>query len=296
MLSQIRRVLFSAILLATTALLSGCHYVLLQPKGIIAADEKNLMILATGLMLLVVIPVIALTYGVAWRYREKNEVAHYDPEWSHSNLIEVICWSIPCIIILILGTLTWTSSHSLDPYRPLTGYAAKPITIEAIALDWKWLFIYPDQGIATVNEINFPVGVPVDFKITAEGAMNSFMIPQLAGQIYAMAGMRTQLHLVADEPGDFTGLSANFSGNGFSDMTFAVHAGTVNEFNAWVNGVKKSSNVLNFSQYQNLVQPTEKQPVTYFSKVTPDLFDDVVMKAMMPMTMTDNNNAMKTQM
>lgn len=296
MLNQIRRVLLSAFVLINALLLSGCHYALLQPKGIIAADEKNLLILATGLMLLVVVPVIALTYVVAWRYRETNTAAHYDPEWSHSNLIEVICWSIPCIIILILGTITWRSSHSLDPYRPLSGYAAKPITIEAIALDWKWLFIYPDQGIATVNEINFPVGVPVDFKITAEGAMNSFMIPQLAGQIYAMAGMRTQLHLVADQPGDFTGLSANFSGNGFSDMTFAVHAGSMNEFNAWVSSVKKSTNVLNFSEYQTLVQPSEKQAVTYFSKVSPDLFDDVIMKAMMPMSLTDNNNAMQTQM
>jgi cytochrome o ubiquinol oxidase subunit 2 len=296
MLSQIRRVLFSVFILFTVVCLSGCHYALLQPKGIIAADEKNLLILATGLMLLVVIPVIALTYVVAWRYRESNQTAHYDPEWSHSNLIEVVCWSIPCIIILILGTITWRSSHTLDPYRPLSGYAAKPITIEAIALDWKWLFIYPEQGIATVNEINFPVGVPVDFKITAEGAMNSFMIPQLAGQIYAMAGMRTQLHLVADQPGDFTGMSANFSGDGFSDMTFAVHVGSAADFNTWVSAVKKSSNVLNFSQYAHLVQPSEKQPVTYFSKVTPELFDDVIMKSMMPMPMTDNNNAMQTQM
>jgi cytochrome o ubiquinol oxidase subunit 2 len=290
--SDIRRILLVLLSLVSTVLLSGCHYALLEPKGMIAADEKNLMILALGLMLLVVVPVIALTYGVAWRYRASNTKADYQPEWSHSHLLEIICWSIPCVIILILGTITWRTSHTLDPYRPLSGYAAKPLTIEAIALDWKWLFIYPEQGIATINEIDIPVGVPVDFKISAEGAMNSFMIPQLAGQIYAMAGMRTQLHLIASEAGEFTGLSTNFSGNGFSDMNFPVHVNSQTDFDAWVKKVKQASNALTFARYQTLTSPSEKQPVIYFSNVSPNLFEDVVMKAMMPISTTDNNNTM----
>src|SRR5579883_866864 len=220
---KIRQVLSTVTCLGFALLLTGCKLTMLEPKGIIATDEKHILLTSALLMLIVVIPVIILTFAFAWRYRESNTKATYSPEWSHSTLLEVICWSVPCLIIVILSVITWQSSHRLDPYKPLAE-DSKTLTIQAISLEWKWLFIYPDQNIATVNYVQFPVGVPVRFLISAEGPMNSFQIPQLAGQIYAMAGMQTKLHLMADEPGDYQGLSTNFTGDGFSDMTFTARA------------------------------------------------------------------------
>ena len=200
-----RNFLSLTLVLSLSLLLNGCNnLVLLNPKGIIAADEKHILIFSVLLMLLIVIPVIFMVFAIAWRYRASNEKAKYEPEWSHSTLLEVIWWSIPCVIIGILGAITWTSTHRLDPYQALN-HPAKPITIQAISLEWKWLFIYPEQNIASINYIQFPVDVPVRFLISAEGPMNSFQIPQLAGQIYAMAGMKTKLHLIANAPGEYRG-------------------------------------------------------------------------------------------
>lgn len=184
------------------ALLSGCQGGILDPKGQIAAEQKSLILTATALMLLVVIPVIVMTLVFAWKYRAGNKEAAYEPKWSHSTKIEVVVWLIPCIIIAFLATLTWKSTHKLDPYRPLES-DKKAIQVQVVALNWKWLFIYPEQQIASVNELVFPADTPVSFKITSDAAMNSFFIPQLGGQIYAMAGMQTQLHLIANEPGTY---------------------------------------------------------------------------------------------
>lgn len=279
--------------LLSALILSGCDYTLMNPQGMIAADEKRILIIAVLLMLIVVIPVIVMTLLFSWRYRENNTNASYAPEWSHSNLIEVVCWSIPCIIIIILGIITWNSSHRLDPYRPLNS-TEKPIVIQAIAYDWKWLFIYPEQKIATVNYVQFPVGVPVKFLITANGAMNAFQIPHLAGQIYAMAGMRTKLHLIADKTGDYPGFSANFSGDGFADMKFTAHVSTKEGFAAWVKTVKQSPIMLTASEYSKLEKPSANNPVQYYSSVNKDIFETVVMKSMMPVK--DINNVCNTKL
>jgi len=263
------------------ALLSGCEKGVLYPKGMIATDERDLMITAILLMLIVVIPVFFMTFWFAWKYRESNTKAKYTPDWAHSNKLEAIVWTIPCIIIIILGTITWITTHDLDPYKPLD-VPGKPITIEAVALDWKWLFIYPEQGIATVNFVEFPANTAVNFKITADAPMNSLWIPQLGGQIYAMTGMQTKLHLIADEPGDYSGGSANFSGPGFSGMHFIAHAATSGDFDAWVAEVKSSPNQLSIAAYKELAKQSEDNPVTYYSSVEGDLFNAIIMKFMMP--------------
>ena len=261
------------------ALLSGCHYSVLDPKGQIAADEKSLIITATLLMLIVVIPVIILTLWFAWKYRESNTSATYTPNWSYSHRIEAIVWGIPCAIILVLGILTWKTTHELDPYRPIES-KVKPIEIDVVSLDWKWLFIYPEQHIATVNEIHIPAGTPVNFRITSDTVMNVFFIPQLGSQIYAMAGMQTQVNLIADQPGVYDGLSTNFSGAGFPDMVFKATAGSQEEFDAWVAKVKASPNKLGLDNYADLAKPSTKDPVKYFSNVEPVLFTAVLDKYM----------------
>lgn len=266
---------------------------LFDPKGLIAADEKNIMIFAMLIMLTVVIPVILLTLLFAWRYRASNTKATYRPEWAHSILIEIICWSIPMIIIAILAVITWSSSHQLDPYRPLIIGNKEPIEIEVIALDWKWLFIYPKEQIATVNFVQFPVNTPIKFLITSEGPMNSFLIPQLAGQIYAMAGMQGTLYLAADSTGDYMGISANFSGRGFSDMKFIARASSIENFNKWVASIKNSgSPVLTIEQYQLLAKPSRGNSVINYSSVNPTLFETILMQNMMPVH--DQHNLCKT--
>jgi cytochrome o ubiquinol oxidase subunit 2 len=261
--------------LGLVLLLSGCNLDVLDPKGSVGLAERDLIATSTWAMLIVVIPVIVLTLWFAWRYRASNTHAEYRPNWSHSTGIEIAVWTIPTLIILFLGVLTWKSTHELDPYRPLES-SVKPINVEVVALDWKWLFIYPDLGIATVNQLAFPVGTPVNFNITSDSVMNSFFIPQLGGQIYAMAGMQTRLHLIADEAGDYAGTSANFSGKGFSDMKFRAIASSPEEFNAWVAKVRASSDRLDMNRYHVVSQPDEKAPVTYFSSVDPKLFHNII--------------------
>ena len=271
--------LLGALILCATALLSGCNMALLDPKGQVGVDEKNLIITSTLLMLIVVIPVIVLTLYFAWKYRASNTEAPYTPNWSYSHRIEAVVWGIPCAIILVLGIITWKSTHDLDPYRPLDS-KVKPVTIEVVALDWKWLFIYPDQHIATINEIAFPTDVPVNFKITSDSVMNAFFIPALGTQIYAMAGMQTQVNLIANQPGVYDGLSANFSGAGFPDMKFQAHAGSKADFDAWVAKVQASTNKLGLDNYNQLAKPSEKDPVKYFSGVEPVLYAAILDKYM----------------
>jgi cytochrome o ubiquinol oxidase subunit 2 len=265
-------------------LLTGCNSAILNPKGQVGQDEKTLLITAVVLMLLVVIPVIAMTIIFAWKYRASNTKARYEPNWSHSTAIEVVVWSIPCLIILVLAVLTWRSSHALDPYKPLQS-DVKPITIEAVSLDWKWLFIYPEQGIATVNEIAFPANTPINFKITSDTVMNSFFIPHLGTQIYAMAGMETKVHLIANEAGDFPGISANYSGHGFSKMNFIAHATTDQAgFDAWVAKVKAAPQVLQAAEYEALAANHNDKadyPVTYYSSVQDGMFKSLIDKYMM---------------
>lgn len=261
-------------------LLAGCQGGILDPKGQVAADEKSLIITATLLMLLVVIPVIVMTLVFAWKYRASNTAAEYRPKWAHSNRIEAVVWIIPIIIVSFLGVIAWKTTHKLDPYRPLDS-DKPPVTVQVVALNWKWLFIYPELGIATVNEIAFPKDVPVNFRITSDVAMNSFFIPQLGGQIYAMAGMETKLHLVANEAGDYRGFSANYSGAGFSGMKFrAIATEDQAGFDAWVKKVREGGQRLDAQAYLALAAPSENNPAAYFSLAEPRLFDAVLHKYM----------------
>lgn len=275
---------FRALLLLPAALLAGCNTVLLNASGDIARQQGHLIIVSTVLMLLIIVPVIALTILFAWRYRKSNREARYQPDWDHSTELELAIWAAPLMIIIALGAVTWISTHTLDPYRPLRRIAAgqpvpaevKPLEVQVVALDWKWLFLYPEQGIATVNEMAAPVDRPIVFRITASSVMNSFYIPALAGQIYAMPGMETKLNAVINQPGDFEGFSANYSGAGFSDMRFRFHGVSEVDFDAWVQKAKSGGGELTRAAYLELVKPSEREPVRRFGSVPADLYDAIV--------------------
>ena len=269
--------LFGLLPLFGMLLLGGCNMTLLDPVGQIGVDEKNLIITATLLMLLVVVPVILMTLVFAWKYRASNKNATYAPKWSHSTKIEVVIWTVPILIIIALGVITYKSTHALDPYRPIES-DVKPVTIEVVAMDWKWLFIYPEQGIATVNKIVFPANTPVNFRITSDTVMNSFFIPGLGGQIYAMAGMQTKLHLIANKNAELDGISANYSGAGFTGMKFKAIATSQADFDAWVSEVKAAPKQLDSAQYEALSKPSQNNPVELFSSVTPNLFQVIIDK------------------
>ena len=283
---KFRHILYIGLTVAFALLLSGCkQFAVLNPKGIIAASEMRLLIDATLLMLIVVIPVIILTLVIIWKYRASNKNAKYTPDKAHSNILEAICWAVPGIIIVILATITWVSSHKLDPYRPLDT-KSKPLVIQAVALDWRWMFIYPAQHIATINYVQIPVHKQIKFMITADAPMNSLEIPQLAGQIYAMTGMQSKLHLMANEAGTYRGLSTNYSGDGFANMVFWVHAGTEQQFNQWVKSVQKSPRKLTIATYNQVAKPTTDSSAKYFSAPAKNLFNKIIMKYMMPPSKT----------
>lgn len=273
------RSLRKAALAAAVFALAGCQGGVLDPKGQVGVDEKYLIIVSTLLMLLVVIPVIVMTLYFAWKYREGREHEIYAPKWAHSGKIETIIWLVPVAIIVILGAITWRSTHALDPYKPLA-HERDPLTVQVVSLNWKWLFIYPEQGVASVNELVFPTDVPVQFKITSESTMNSFFIPQLGSQIYSMAGMETRLNLIANEPGSYEGFSANYSGAGFSDMQFEAVATDEAGFEKWVASLKRESPTLTGERYIELAKPSENHPVEHFGRVSDGLFHGIIHKYM----------------
>ncbi len=264
--------------------LGGCKMVVMDPAGDIAVQQRDLILLSTVLMLLIIVPVIGMTLYFAWKYRASNTKATYDPEWHHSTRIEMVVWAIPMAIILVLGGVAWVTSHTLDPYRQLdrlgpnrpVPQGVKPLEVEVVALDWKWLFIYPDLGIATVNEMAAPVDRPIEFKITASSVMNSFYVPALAGQIYAMPGMQTQMHAVINHRGVYDGLSANYSGAGFSGMHFKFKGMSEPQFEQWVSSVRGAPGRLTHADYLALAQPSTDDPVRHFGGVDQGLFLDVV--------------------
>ena len=266
------------------AIASGSPFQLLQTKGSIADQQRDLMVFATILSGIIVIPVLAMTFFIAWKYRESNQKATYAPEWDGSRKLEAVWWGIPCLIILVLAVVAWQSSHSLDPYKPLaaTESSKNPINIQVVALQWKWLFIYPEQGIATVNYVQFPEDTPVNFSITADAPMNSFWIPQLGGQVYAMTGMNSKLHLIANQSGSFDDSSANLSGEGFSRMRFTARATSDAEFTSWLASVRGSSYDLNLQAYAQLAKPTDSIRTKYYASVSSGLYDTVLMKYMSP--------------
>ncbi len=245
-----------------------------QPAGPIAVAERLILINATGIMLVVVLPVIVLTLAFAWRYRASNTTAVYRPDWDHSGQVELVVWAIPAMVVLLLSGVGWIGSHQLDPARRLESSVA-PLRIEVASLDWKWLFIYPDQGIASVNELTIPAGTPIEFTLTSATVMNAFFIPQLGSQIYTMPHMADRLNLLADRAGDYVGFSAHFSGSGFADMRFAVHAVPAAAFPAWVRSVHAAGAPLDTPAYAALARPGTAPAATYGS-VDPDLFGRIV--------------------
>lgn len=278
--------------LAALSLLAGCSGVVMSPSGDVAVQQRDLILYSTYLMLIVIVPVIILTLLFAWRYRANSAraKAEYAPEWDHSTLLELVIWAIPLLIIIALGALTWTSTHLLDPYRPLDRIdsqrpvpaGSEPLVVEVVALDWKWLFIYPEQGIATVNEMAAPVDRPIQFKITSSSVMNSFFVPAMAGQIYAMAGMQTTLHGVINRPGEYEGFSGNYSGAGFSDMRFKFLGLEEADFDKWVDSARQAGGQLDRAAYLQLEQPSEREPVRRYGAVAPDLFHAIVNRCVEP--------------
>ncbi len=254
----------------------------LSPAGVIGQKEKHLIAITTLLAVVVIVPVFILTGYIVWNYRETNKKPKkYSPNWDHDARLEFIWWAVPLAIITILAFITWNSSHALDPSKTLSSNQ-KPLPVQVVALQWKWLFIYPEQNIATVNLVQFPVNTPINFQITSDAPMNSFWIPKLGGQIYAMSGMTTQLHLMADQTGDFAGSSANISGRGFAGMKFTAKATNQADFDKWVKTVKQSPNKLSLNQYSQLAQPSENNQVAMFGSSAANLYDDVIMQYMMP--------------
>ena len=266
---------------AVTALpVSGCspaHWPVLDPAGPIGTDERNLILAVIGLMLLIVIPVFVMTFWFAWRYRASNRRAVYMPEWDGTPVLSLLFWLMPGVLVAILGAIAWYSSYALSPYEPIDTHV-KPLTIQVVALDWKWLFIYPNQHIASVNRVVLPVGVPVDFEITSDTVMNSFFIPRLGGQIYAMAGMETQLHLLADRAGTYYGENTQYSGRGFPFQHFEAVALPRAAFEKWVKTTRARHHPLDTDVYAHLARPSIRNAVVEYSPVKPRLFEDVMGK------------------
>jgi len=270
---------------AVAVALVGCSKAsVLNPAGDVAVQQGNMVVTATLLMLIIIVPVILLTLVFAWKYRQGNKAADYAPDWHHSTTLELVIWSVPLMIIIALGALTWIGTHKLDPYRPLERIDAnrplpagsKPLEVQVVAMDWKWLFFYPEQGIATVNELAAPVDQPILFKLTASSTMNVFYVPDLVGMIYTMPGMQTELNAIINRPGIFKGLAAHHNGPGFSGMTFKFHGLSNNEFDQWIVRARQEGKTLDKATYLQLVKPSEREPVQRFSNVQTDLYERIL--------------------
>ncbi len=291
-------VLFALVIvgLVTFLLLNGKNIAVFNPQGQIAMKQKDLIIFTTLLGLVVIVPVFVMLFAFAWKYREGNtKPKKYTPDADGNRVIETIWWTIPLIIILVLSVVTWFSTHDLDPYKKLQS-DNKAITIRVVALQWKWLFIYPQQGIATVNEVRFPADTPVNFEITADSPMSAFWIPNLGTQTYAMNGMTSKLSLEADKPGEYRGSNTNISGEGYAEMNFKAIATTRQEFNLWAKAIADSDSHLDWAAYEKLVEPSHNQPVVYYMLHDPKLFDKVLAKYMDNPQSSDDDSSMDMNM
>ena len=275
------RYILLAVVLVSAATLGGCTEGVLDPKGPIAAAERQIMFNSLGIMLAIVIPTILATLGVAYWFRSSNKRARYLPDFEYSGRLEMLVWSIPAMTVLLVGGVAWVGSHDLDPRKPIVS-TIKPVTVQVVSLDWKWLFIYPDQGVATVNQLTIPIGKPVSFELTSSGVMNSFFVPQLGSQIYTMAGMVTRLQLQADLAGTYRGLSAQYSGNGFADMRFNVDAVPAENFSQWVDATHSAGPVLDTQAYAALAKPSKAVEPFSFGAVAPNLFNGILTAGMRP--------------
>jgi cytochrome o ubiquinol oxidase subunit 2 len=268
-------------MLLAPVLLAGCQPAVLDPQGPIGAADRTLLLDSLAIMLAIVVPTILAIFGFAWWFRASNRRARYLPEWAYSGQLELIIWAIPVLTIMLLGGVAWVGSHELDPYKPLQSNRAA-LNVEVVSLDWKWLFIYPQQQVASVNRLVIPVGVPVHFTLTSASVMSAFFIPQLGSMIYTMNGMTTQLYLAADHPGTYYGLSSHYNGDGFSDMHFDVQAMPDDQFEQWAATTRDHGPTLNSQSYAELVkQSVNVAPFTY-RDVDGDLFDKIVSQALPP--------------
>jgi cytochrome o ubiquinol oxidase subunit 2 len=301
------------LLLPVVLVLGGCNLVLLNPDGYVARQQSDIMIGTTIIIALIIVPVMVAIAIIAWRYRASNTRAKYDDKWDHSPQLELLVWAAPLLVIIAVGAVSWTGTHQLDPYRPLDKVAdnkpvpanTKPLEVDVVSLQWKWLFFYPAYGIATVNELAAPVNVPIHFKLTSDTMMDSFFVPTLAGQVYTMPGMQTVLHGVINKPGEYKGFSANYSGAGFTDMRFTFHGMDQKDFTSWVEKVRAKGQTLDRASYDKLKQPTRAEPVHYYAHFSPDLYERILNRCVDPgqmcmdqmMTMTTDaahSHAMKS--
>ena len=269
------RYFLTVVVLISAAMLSGCSEGVLDPQGPVADAERQILFNSLGIMLAIVIPTILATLGVAYWFRASNKRARYLPDFKYSGRLEVLVWSIPAMTVILVGGVAWVGAHDLDPRKAISP-AVKPVTVQVVSLDWKWLFILPDQGIASVNHLTVPVGTPISFELTSSGVMNSFFIPQLGSQIYAMSGMATHVQLQADRPGTYRGLSAQFSGDGFADMRFTVDAVPAQQFEQWVTTTRNTGPVLDAPTYAELAKPSEAVAPFSYRAVARDLFNQIV--------------------
>jgi len=266
--------------LLLVVLTDGYNIALFNPKGPIASEQRNLMTFAIGLMLVVIIPSVLLTFFMAWKYRASNKKATYNPNVRHGTVFNLSLWLIPIVFMLIMAVVIWNTTHKLEPNKPIAANS-KSLTVQVVAMRWKWLFIYPEQNIATVNFLQIPVGTPVSFKLTADDApMSSFWVPNLGGQLYAMTGHINHLNLMANTSGDYPGMSAELNGDGFSGMKFTARASSPAVFDDWVRTVKASSSVLDAAEYKKLVRPSKNTPVMLYSSHVQGLYNAVVLKYM----------------
>lgn len=268
------------LLLATVAFFWSTRVQIIHPSGMIAEKERDLLVFATLLMMVVVIPVFVLTFVFTWKYHVQNKNSKYLPNWDHSVSLEALWWGIPLIIVAVLSVVTWDQTHKLDPYKPIASNK-EPLTIQVVALQWRWLFLYPQQGVASINLFQFPKDRPVKFEITADSPMNSFWIPELGGQIYAMPKMQTELHTISDRVGKYRGSSANISGKGFADMVFVAEVVEEEDFDRWIQSAKQAE-VLDFAGYRALARPTEDREEKLFRLDDLKLFDQVINQYLVP--------------
>lgn len=284
-------VVLSLVLIVAIAAISvkDSTFAVIQPKGHIAEQQYELLIFATLLSLIVVIPVFGLMAFIVWRYREGNKKATYKPDWGGNTPLELVWWGIPIALIVVLAIITWQSSHALDPYRPLDS-AKKPLRVQVISLQWKWLFLYPDEHIASINYLRIPEDRPISFELTSDAPMNSFWIPQLGGQVYTMSGMSTKLHLIANEQGTYDGVSANISGEGFADMKFIAEATSQKEFDTWAKMNQEFAPLLTLEKYGELAQPTTKNQKASYALQDIDLYTSVIDKYMKPAPLMSTEN------
>ena len=270
-----------SMVIAAALALTACQSAILEPRGPIGQAEKTILIDSLAIMLAIVVPTIVATLAFAWWFRASNKRAAYLPDWEFSGRIEMVVWAIPTLTIILLGGVTWISAHDLDPAKPIESQTAA-LDIQVVSLDWKWLFIYPEQRVASVNRLVVPAGRPLHFSLTSGSVLNTFFIPQLGSMIYTMNGMTTQLHLQADEPGTFHGLSGHYSGEGFSDMHFDVRAVSAEEFARWVNTTRDAGMTLDSTSYAALAQQSIALPPTTFATVERDLFTRIVSQELAP--------------